>query len=235
MRKWIEYFERPGPGNTVRTLELLKERAEELDINTAIIATLRGDSALKANKIIGGDIKIIAVTIPPGAFWIVKETLPGPWSDIPELKNQLQEWKDKGLEKVPMDMNYETQEKLEELGIKVVRGTIPFYGIGTAIAGTFKGVTFEQVMTEALRLISGGLIVCVEVAIMAADANAIKSQEEVVVAGGTSMGLDTAVVIKPSTSLRFFDPEEGLEIREIIAIPRVKPKYSPEGICEEYK
>jgi len=90
-------------------------------------------------------------------------------------------------------------------------------------------------MTEALRLISGGLIVCVEVAIMAADANAIKSHEEVVVAGGTSMGLDTAVVIKPSTSLRFFDPEEGLEIREFIAIPRVKPKYPPEGIGEEYR
>jgi len=235
MRKWIEYFERPGPGNTLRTLELIKERGNELGIKTVIIATLRGNSALKAHEIMAKELKIVAVTIPPGAYWTVKESLPGPWSDIPELKKQLREWQKKGLKKVRMDMTDEMQDKLEELGIKVVRGTIPFYGIGTSIAGTFKGVTFEQTMTEALRLISGGLIVCVEVAIMAADANIIKSQEEVVVAGGTSMGLDTAVVIKPSTSLRFFDPEEGLEIREIIAIPRIKPKYPPEGIGEEYR
>ena len=70
---------------------------------------------------------------------------------------------------------------------------------------------------------------------MAADAGAIPADEEVVVAAGTSMGLDTALVIRPSTSLAFADPESGLEIREVIAMPRSKPKYSPEGVGEEYR
>ena len=235
-KKWIYYFDRPGPVNTGETLELCGMRAQELGLKTVVIASLRGNSAMQALDVFKGtDLKIIAVTIPPGASWVTGALNNDLWNDIPEFRRQKEEWLKAGLAKVRMDMDEHVEQMLADQGVKVVRGTIPFYGVGTSLTARFKGLNFEQYFTEALRLISGGLVVCVEVAIMAADANLIPLDQEIVVAAGTSMGLDTAVVIRPSTSLTFADPQAGLEIKEIIAIPREKPKYSPEGVGEEYK
>ena len=44
---------------------------------------------------------------------------------------------------------------------------------------------------------------------------------------GTERGLDTAIVIKPSYSVKMFDLYEGMEIREIICKPRTM--LSPMG------
>ena len=236
IEKWIRYFDRPGSANTRSTLECCMRRAQELDIKTVVIASLRGVSASLAVELFAGSgLEIVAVTIPPGAFWIVDSLTNDLWNDIPEFRKQKEEWEEAGLERIRMDMDEETESRLKDQGVRVVRGTIPFYGIGTSLTGRFKGLNFEQYFTEALRLISGGMIVCVEAAIMAADANVIRTDQEAVVAAGTSMGLDTALVMRPSTSLTFADPESGLEIREIIAMPREKPKYSPEGVGEEYR
>jgi hypothetical protein len=60
--------------------------------------------------------------------------------------------------------------------------------------------------------------VCVETALMAADAGLIPVSEEVLAIGGTDIGADTAVVLKSATTDRFFE----LEIREIICMPRNK-------------
>ena len=219
--KWIRYFERPGPVNTDETLECCKRRAQESGLNTVVIASLRGDSASRALEVFeGAGLNIVAVTIPPGAFWVVDSLKNDIWKDIAEFREQKAEWEKAGIDRVRMDMDEETTARLEGAGVTVVRGTIPFYGIGTSLTARFKGMNYEQYFTEALRLLSGGAIVCVEVAIMAA---------------GTSMGLDTALVIRPSTSLAFADPESGLEIREVIAVPRQKPKYSPDGVGEEYR
>jgi hypothetical protein len=234
--KWIRYFERPGPVNTRETLECCKRRAQELGLGTVVIASLRGESASLAIEVFeGASLKIVAVTIPPGAFWVVVSLNNDIWQDIPEFRTQKKEWEKAGVERVRMDMNEETAARLGDSGVTVVRGTIPFYGIGTSLTARFKGMNYEQYFTEALRLLSGGTIVCVEVALMAADAGAIPAGVEVVVAAGTSMGLDTALVIRPSTSLTFAEPDRGLEISEVVAMPREKPKYSPKGVGEEYR
>ncbi len=241
IEKWIHYFERPGPANTRKTLECCMRRAQELGLKKVVIASLRGASASLAVELFAGSgLGIVAVTIPPGAFWVVDSLTNDLWRDIPEFRQQKEEWVAAGLERVRMDMDEEAENGLRGRGVAVVRGTIPFYGIGTSLTGRFKGLNYEQYFTEALRLVSGGTIVCVEAVLMAADANVIRADEEVVVAAGTSMGLDTAMVMRPSTSLTFCDPAvgcpaAGLEIREIIAIPREKPKYSPEGVGEEYR
>jgi len=235
-RKWIQYFERPGPANTEETLRCCGERASELGLDTLVLASLRGKSAEKALEILDGSgLKIVAVTVPPGARWIVDSLNNDIWDDIPELTAFRKEWVDAGLTHIRMDMDEKTEASLTAAGVTIVRGTIPLYGLGTALSASFKGLNYEQYFTEALRLLSGGLLVCVEVAIMAADANVLTLGAEVVVAAGTSMGLDTAGVFRPSTSLAFCDPAEGLEIRELIAMPRAKPKYSPDGIGEEYR
>jgi len=234
--KWIRYFERPGPVNTRQTLECCKRRAQELGVDTVVLASLRGQSAAMALEVFeGAGLRVVAVTIPPGAFWVVDSLKNDIWIDIPEFVAQKEEWEKAGLDRVRMDMDEETVDRLTRSGVTVVRGTIPFYGIGTSLTARFGGMNYEQHFTEALRLLSGGTIVCVEATLMAADAGVIPAGEEVVVAAGTSMGLDTALVMRPSTSLTFADPESGLEIREIIAMPREKPKYSPEGVGEEYR
>lgn len=234
--KQIRYFDRPGPVNTLETLECCRRRAAELGIGSFVVASLRGRSAEQAVEVFGGSgVGIVAVTIPPGAFWVVDSLTNDLWTDIPEFVRQRQQWKDAGLEQVRMDMDPDTEAALALAGVKVVRGTIPFYGIGTSLTARFGGMNYEQHFTEALRLLSGGMIVCVEVALMAADANVVKLGDEIVVAAGTSMGLDTALVVRPSTSLTFSDPARGFEIREIVALPRVKPKYSTQGVGEEYR
>jgi uncharacterized protein len=232
---WIRYFDRPGPANTRPVLECCARRASELGLDTVVLASLRGKSALAGLDVFEGtDLRIVAVTVPPGAAWVVGSLNNDIWRDVPELREQKAAWEAGGLERVRMDMDEQAEARLSRSGVRVVRGTIPFYGIGTALASRFKGMNYEQSFTEALRLLSGGMIVCVEVAIMAADAGAIGTVDEVVVAAGTSMGLDTALVMRPSTSLTFLDPGSGLEIREVIAMPRAKPKYSPDGAAEEY-
>ena len=234
--KWIRYFERPGPVNTAETLECCRRRAVELGLGAVVVASLRGDSASQAAGILEGTgLKVVAVTIPPGAFWVVDSLGNDVWRDIPELVSQKAEWEKSGVERVRMDMDEETAGRLADASVTVVRGTIPFYGIGTSLAARFRGMNYEQYFTEALRLLSGGTLVCVEVALMAADAGVIGLDDEVVVAAGTSMGLDTALVIRPSTTLTFADPARGLEVREVIAMPRAKPKYSPDGVGEEYR
>ncbi|WP_309492426.1 hypothetical protein [Candidatus Hecatella orcuttiae] len=64
-----------------------------------------------------------------------------------------------------------------------------------------------------------------EIALMAADAGAIPLNREVVTIAGSDRGADTVLIVRPSTSGRFFDKKKGLEIREIVAMPRKKIFY----------
>lgn len=51
---------------------------------------------------------------------------------------------------------------------------------------------------------------------MAADAGLIPGDRDVIAIAGTSIGADTALVIRPANASRFFD----LKVKEIIAKPR---------------
>jgi hypothetical protein len=60
-----------------------------------------------------------------------------------------------------------------------------------------------------------GTKVCVEIALMAADAGLIPVDKDIIAIAGTGKGADTALRIRPANAARFFD----LKIREIIAKP----------------
>jgi hypothetical protein len=60
-----------------------------------------------------------------------------------------------------------------------------------------------------------GTKVCVEITLMAADADLIPFEKDVVAIAGTGKGADTALRIKPANATRLFD----LEIRKVIAEP----------------
>jgi hypothetical protein len=57
--------------------------------------------------------------------------------------------------------------------------------------------------------------VCVEIAVMAADAGRIPTDCDVICVGGTGRGADTAVVLRPAHSNSFFD----LRVGEILCRP----------------
>lgn len=105
------------------------------------------------------------------------------------------------------------REKLGELGAAVVT-------CGHALSGCEKGLgkggwTPLALVADTLRMLGQGAKVCVEIALMAADAGAL-SGNEIVAVGGTAEGADTALVIAPAHQNRIFD----LRIREIVCKPR---------------
>jgi len=60
-----------------------------------------------------------------------------------------------------------------------------------------------------------GTKVAVELALMAADAGLIRTDEDVFSIGGTATGADTALLLRPANSSALFD----LRVKEIICKP----------------
>lgn len=57
----------------------------------------------------------------------------------------------------------------------------------------------------------------IEIAMMAADAGLISTKEPCIAVGGTSQGVDTAILLRPENAQTFFD----LKVMEILAKPRL--------------
>jgi len=57
----IVYFAQLGPANTERTLELARDRAKALEIDTVLVATTSGTTAVRATEIFAG-VTVVAVT-----------------------------------------------------------------------------------------------------------------------------------------------------------------------------
>jgi hypothetical protein len=110
----------------------------------------------------------------------------------------------------------EKRKMLERQGVTVLTQSHVLSGVERSVSRKFGGVSRVETIAEALRSLLGhGLKVCVEIAIMAADAGVIPIAD-IVAVGGTGSGSDTAVVIRPAHMNNFFDAR----IREIIVIPR---------------
>ncbi len=67
MESKILYHERPGKENTLATLEIARERAAALGIDTVVLASSKGYTARQALEVFAGtSVKLIAVTICAG-------------------------------------------------------------------------------------------------------------------------------------------------------------------------
>ena len=122
----------------------------------------------------------------------------------------------------------ENREKLEEMGIKILTASHAFAGLDRSyIKEVGGGISVERVTAMVLRRFSQGMKVAVEISLMAVDAGLITDagNQEIISIGGTSKGIDTAIAVRPTSTTRFFDKERGVEIREIIAMPRSKKFY----------
>jgi len=104
--------------------------------------------------------------------------------------------------------------------IRAVNGTIvtashALSGVERSISKGFGGAGPVEIVAHTLRLFCQGMKVCVEIAVMAADAGSIPTDRDAICVGGTGRSADTAVVIRPAHQNSFFD----LRIRETLCRP----------------
>lgn len=107
----------------------------------------------------------------------------------------------------------EHRARIEAAGARIHTATLVLRGLGSAVRKKFGG-SEEELVASVLRLFGQGMKVCVEMAAMVSDAGLVGTDDIVCVAG-TSQGADTAALIHPAPSNKFFD----LKIRAIIAKP----------------
>jgi hypothetical protein len=174
--------------NTRDVLEAAGRRAGELAIRTILVPSVTGKTARIAQEILGGSARIVAVTHVMG--------FEGP--DIQEMSTG-------------------NRRRLETAGVSVITGQHAFGGVGRAVRNKLGTYQVDEIMAFTLRTFGQGTKVAVEIALMAADAGLVRTDEDIISMGGTGEGVDTALVVRPSNSFRFFE----LKVREVICKPRV--------------
>lgn len=185
------YFEKPGLVNTDATLRLVQERARERGIRQVVLASTSGDTALKALEIFQG-LNVIAVGIATGPRFHDKE------------------------QKIVQAFSPETRRLVEAKGGKVLIGTQVFGGITRALYNELDWKANPiSLISAALRIFGTGMKVACEVAMMAADAGLASTTEDAIAIAGSGHGADTAIVLRPVNSNRFFE----LRVKEIICKP----------------
>ena len=171
----IVYFTEPGSQNTDEVFRIARLRAEELGINSILVASSTGDTAVRAVDAFKG-ARVVAVSLFTG--------IRGP---------NIQEFTE------------ENRQKVVSRGGAVLTTTHAFSGLSRAMRKKFKMYLFEEVVANTLRIFGQGMKVACEITLMAADAGLVRTDEDVIAIGGTSRGADTALVLRPVNSEDFFD------------------------------
>ncbi len=174
MENTITYFEKPGADNTEPTLLIAKKRAQELGIKTILIASTRGDGAVKAAELLPG-FRLVAVS----------------WSTGFHEPNR-------------QEFTEANRKLFESKGGTVVTGTHLFAGLSRAVLRQFNTLQLGELVASTLRILGQGIKVACEITVMAADAGAVRAGEDVIAIAGSREGADTAVVITPVNSGDFF-------------------------------
>jgi hypothetical protein len=169
------YFEEPGPKNTARTLEIAKQRADELDIRTVLVASTRGRTGVQAAQLLQ-DYDVVVVTHSTG--------FSGP--NVQELTE-------------------ENRRAIEEAGAKILTCQHAFGGVNRAVRRQLGTYQTDEIIAYTLRTFGEGMKVCFEIAVMAADAGLAKVGEPCIAVAGYGRGADTAVVLVPAHAQQFFD------------------------------
>jgi hypothetical protein len=180
------YFKKPGPENTRWVMEIVARRAKELSVQKILAATCTGKTAFDALEVMGADFKIIAI------------------SHVAGFQKPNHQELEPGV-----------RQQLEARGVTVLTHQHSFGGVGRAIRNKLSTYQNDEIIAFALRTFGQGTKVAIELALMAADAGLIRTDEDVIAIGGTGKGADTALVIQPANSFRFFD----LKVKEIICKP----------------
>lgn len=167
----MKTFEQLGPKNTKEALNIAIKKAIDLDTDL-VVATSSGETAELLYTMAAKEHfknHIIAVSLAYGS------RNPG--------ENALSEDK---------------RKELTDMGITIVTAAHVLGGAERGLSKTYGGISPIEVMADTLRMISRGVKVGVEIAVMALDAGTIPYGKPVVCIGGSGKGADSVCVITPS-------------------------------------
>lgn len=188
----VVYFDKPGKHNTDTVIEVVRKTLGRTGIETVVIASNSGETAMKGIEGWSDLCKDIVVVTSHAGF-SGEDTL---------------------------DMDVAAEETIRSTGAKLVRASHILSGLERSFTKRFHGISRAEVVSETLRALFGqGMKVCVEISVMAADSGAVRCEgNEVIVVGGTGEGADTACIVRPAHANDFFK----FEVKEILAMPRNK-------------
>ncbi len=169
------YFDSEGKENTERTLEIAKARADELGIETILVATTTGETGAWAAEFFQG-YNLVVVTHSTG---------------FREPNEQ--------------ELTEENRAAIERAGAKILTCQHAFGGVGRAVRKKLGTYELEEIIAYTLRIFGEGMKVACEIALMATDAGLVRTDQEVIAIAGTGRGADTAVVLVPANAQTFFD------------------------------
>jgi hypothetical protein len=169
------YFAESGPVNRERTLALAHDRAKALGLDTVLVATTTGATAVRAAEIFTG-FTVVAVTHSTGF-----------------QKPFVQE------------LTAENAEALTRAGARVLTTTHAFGGVGRAVRKKLNTYQVDEIIAFTLRTFGQGMKVAAEISLMAADAGLVPEDKPVMAIAGSGRGADTAAILYPTNAQTFFD------------------------------
>ena len=168
-------FDEPGPANTDRTLEIAERRAAELDIDTILVATTRGNTGAQAAAMFPGR-RVVVVSHSTGF-----------------------------VERNVQQLTDENRAAIEAEGATILTCQHAFGGVNRAVRKKLGTYLTDEIIAYTLRIFGQGTKVCAEIGLMAADAGLATVGEPCVAVAGSGRGADTAMVLVPANAQEFFD------------------------------
>jgi hypothetical protein len=169
------YFEKPGPQNTTRTLEMARRRAGQLGLHTVLVASTSGTTGVEAAELLK-DHNVIVVSHSTGF----------------SRPNTQQ-------------LTAENRAAIEAVGATILTCQHAFGGVNRAVRRQLGTYLTDEIIAYTLRTFGEGMKVCTEIALMAADAGLVTVGEPCISVAGSGRGADTAVVLVPANAQQFFD------------------------------
>ncbi len=169
------YFERPGPENTARTLEIAAQRAHEIDIDTILVASTRGWTGAQAAELFQA-CDLIVVSHSTGF-----------------------------AEPNVQQLTEENRAVIETAGATILTCQHAFGGVNRAVRKKLGTYLTDEIVAYTLRTFGEGMKVCVEISLMAADAGLVSAGDPCIAVAGTGRGADTSLLLKPVNAQQFFD------------------------------
>ena len=90
-----------------------------------------------------------------------------------------------------------------------------FGGVGGGIRKQLGSYQVDEIIAYTLRIFGQGTKVAIELALMAADAGLVRTDEDIISVAGTGKGVDTAILLQPANSADFLK----LKVKEVICKP----------------
>ena len=162
--------------DTSSVLNVAWDFALKHDISDIVLATTKGDTALKAATIMGDGRNVLAVTHSSG---FVKEN--------------------------HQELDIDIRREIEKRGIRVLTSVMPFHCWFDHYRKRSGAIMPTTVIADTLRLFGQGTKVCVEIMMMGIDAGLLSEGCPILSVAGTGRGADTVLLIRGFSSRRFFD------------------------------